>query len=286
MPATIASLLETASDELRDSGDTPRLEAELLLAHALGCTRTRLHAHPEETPDDGSQEAFARLVAARRKGEPIAYLTGEREFWSLKLKITPATLIPRPETELLVEQALRRIPADAEWRLLDLGTGSGALALALASERPCCRVTATDVSAAALRVARENASSLGLQNLEFLQGHWYVPLGSRRFHLVVSNPPYVKDGDTHLQQGDLRFEPRAALASGQDGLEAIRSIVQRAPRHLERGGAMYLEHGLDQADAVRALLRVQGFSGIETFHDLQGHERASGGIWERSQAPG
>lgn len=285
MPPTIASLLETASDELRDSGDTPQLEAELLLAHALGCTRTRLHTYPEETPDDASQEAFARLVAARRKGEPIAYLTGEREFWSLKLKVTPATLIPRPETELLVEQALRRIPADAEWRLLDLGTGSGAIALALASERPRSRVTATDVSAAALRVARENASSLGLKNLEFLQGHWYAPLGSRRFHLIVSNPPYVKDGDPHLQQGDLRFEPRAALAAGQDGLEAIRSIVQRAPRHLERGGAMYLEHGLDQADAVRALLRVQGFSEIETLCDLQGHERATGGAWESAQSP-
>jgi len=286
MPPTIASLLETASAELREDTDAPRLEAELLLAHALGCARSRFHAHPEETPDDGSLKAFASLVAARRAGEPIAYLTGEREFWSLKLKVTPATLIPRPETELLVEQALRRVPADAEWRLLDLGTGSGAVALALASERPRCRVTATDVSAAALRVARENAASLGVKNLEFLQGHWYAPLGSRRFHLVVSNPPYIKDGDAHLQQGDLRFEPRTALAAGQDGLEAIRSIVQRAPRHLERGGAVYLEHGLDQADAVRALLRVQGFSGMETLRDLQGHERVTGGVWESPLRPG
>lgn len=286
MPQTIASLLETAATELRDSGDAPRLEAELLLAHALRCARIYLHTHPEESVDGAPVESFMRLVDARRRGEPVAYLTGEREFWSLKFKVTPATLIPRPETELLVERALQLIPAGSAPKIVDLGTGSGAIALALASERPRARLTATDVNADALRVARENAAILGLVNIEFLQGHWYAPLGQRRFQMIVSNPPYVKDGDAHLQTGDLRHEPRTALAAGKDGLEAIRVIVHKAPRHLEPGGALLLEHGHDQAEAVQALLRVQGFTAITTLRDLQGHERVSSGTWEKNQTPG
>ena len=267
----VRDLLAAASRQLGGA----RLEAELLLAHALGVSRARLYAWPEHEPEPKQREAFDRLVAARERGEPIAYLTGRREFWSLDLAVTPDVLIPRHETELLVELALDRIASDRQVRVADLGTGSGAIALALARERPLARVTATDASAAALDVARRNAARLGIGNVAFAVGDWYAALGDARFDLIISNPPYIAAGDAHLAQGDLRFEPAAALASGADGLDAIRRIVADAPEHLADGGALLLEHGFDQSLRVRALLDAAGFQNVTSVSDNGGHERVT-----------
>jgi len=267
----VRDLLAAASQRLGGA----RLDAELLLAHALGVSRARLYAWPEHEPEPMQREAFDRLVAARERGEPIAYLTGRREFWSLDLAVTPDVLIPRHETELLVELALDRIARDRDVRVADLGTGSGAIALALARERPLARVTATDASAAALDVARRNAARLGIGNVAFAVGDWYAALGDARFDLIVSNPPYIAAGDAHLAQGDLRFEPAAALASGADGLDAIRRIVADAPEHLADGGALLLEHGFDQSLRVRALLDAAGFQNVTSVSDNGGHERVT-----------
>jgi release factor glutamine methyltransferase len=271
---TLADASRAAAARLTDS-DSPQLDAELLLACALGCDRSHLHAHPEAPLSASQAQHYGELVEARRRGEPIAYLTGEREFWSLLLKVTPATLIPRPETELLVEQALTLIPAGADWQIADLGTGSGAIALAIAKERPRCRVSAVDVSSEALAVAGENAQRLHLGNVEFLQGDWFSPIADRRFQVIVSNPPYVGTGDPHLAQGDLRFEPRQALSSGRDGLQDIRRIIASAPTHLQAGGHLLLEHGFEQGAAVRQLLQASGFTDACSVRDLSGHERVS-----------
>lgn len=277
MDASVATLLHTAGTRLAKISATPHLDAECLLAHVLQTRRSHLFAHPEQCVERNTLRQFARLVGARSQGRPVAYLTGEREFWSLSLKVNRATLIPRPETEILVEQTLLLVPTAARWPLLDLGTGSGAIALALAKERPQCLVTATDISRSALAVARENAAALGIANVEFLQGEWFAPLPGRRYRVIVSNPPYVLDGDPHLDAGDLRFEPQRALNGGSDGLAMIRKIVQQAPAHLDPGGVLMLEHGHDQAARVRELLSAAGFSGIQTYRDLAGTERGSVG---------
>lgn len=279
MHGTLQELLRQATTRLAAASATPRLDAEVLLAHALGRERSHLLAHADETPETEAAQRFETLLTARARGEPVAYLTSKREFWSLALTVTPATLIPRPETELLVEQALERVPTGATWPLLDLGTGSGAIALALASELPACQVTATDASAAALEVARGNAKTLGISNVEFVAGDWFNPLAGRRFRVIVSNPPYVEEADPHLSEGDVRFEPRSALASGPDGLDAIRRIVAAAPAHLETGASLLLEHGWNQGAAVRELLRAAGFRSATTYTDIAGHERVSAGIW-------
>ncbi|HEY1772261.1 MAG TPA: peptide chain release factor N(5)-glutamine methyltransferase [Gammaproteobacteria bacterium] len=271
---TLADALRTAAARLTGS-DSPQLDAELLLGHVLGQDRSHLRAHPEARLDAAQAHRYAELVEARRRGEPIAYLTGKREFWSLLLKVTPATLIPRPETELLVEQALALIPVDADWNILDLGTGSGAIALATAKERPRCRITAVDISAAALEVARENAGGLQISNTEFLQGDWFSPIKGRRFQVIVSNPPYVGAGDPHLAQGDLRFEPAQALSSGYDGLQDIRRIVADAPLYIHEGGHILLEHGYGQGEAVRGLMQAADFTDVHSIRDLAGHERIS-----------
>jgi len=273
-PANVRALLAAAS--LRLDGDAARSEVELLLAHALGTSRSWLYAWPEHVPTPAQQARFAELVEARVRGEPVAYLLGEREFWSLRLVVTPAVLIPRADTEVLVEQALARLPAATALQVADLGTGSGAVALAIASERAQARVLATDASPAALALARRNAHDLRLANVEFAQGDWCAALGSRQFDLIASNPPYIAEGDPHLLQGDLRFEPRAALGSGPDGLDAIRAIVAQAPRHLLADGWLLLEHGFDQATAVRALLADAGYREIGSARDHAGHERVSG----------
>ncbi|MGE5624213.1 MAG: peptide chain release factor N(5)-glutamine methyltransferase [Bacillota bacterium] len=286
MNATIDALLADAVRRLANASDSPSLDAELLLCHALGRDRGYLRAHPESAPSLDELQAFEKLIAGRAGGEPIAYLTSKREFWSLPLKVTPATLIPRPETERLVELALERIPIDAGFCVLDLGTGSGAVALAIAHERPRIHVTATDKSAEALQVARENAASLGITNVEFMEGDWFAALGGRRFQVIVSNPPYVTEADTHLRHGDVRFEPRTALVAGPDGLDSLRRIIQAAPEHLETGGSLLLEHGLDQGAAVRALLQAAGYSAVETWRDLAGLERVSGARWSKRRAPG
>ncbi len=259
----------------RIDGDEARADAERLLAHALGHTRAWLYARPEHVPDAAQRARFAELVAARARGVPIAYLTGRRAFWSFELGVTPAVLIPRPETERLVELALARLPAHAECAVADLGTGSGAVALALAHERPRARVLATDASADALAVARANAERLGLANVEFAQGDWCAALGARRFDLIASNPPYVAAGDAHLARGDLRFEPAAALASSADGLDAIRAIAAAAPEHLMPGGWLLVEHGFDQGARVRALFAAHGLRDAATHRDLEGRERVT-----------
>jgi release factor glutamine methyltransferase len=269
----VRDLLAAASQRI--GGGDARLDAELLLAHALGVSRARLYAWPEHAPDPAERDAFERLVAARARGEPLAYLTGRREFWSLDLAVTPDVLIPRHDTELLVELALERIPRQRALRIADLGTGSGAVALAIARERPLACVTATDASAAALDVARRNAERLGIGNVAFAAGDWYAAVGDARFDLIVSNPPYIAADDAHLGEGDLRFEPASALASGPDGLDAIRSIVGGASAHLTNGGALLLEHGFDQSLPVRALLEAAGFDGVASVRDTAGHERVT-----------
>jgi release factor glutamine methyltransferase len=271
----VRELLAAATTQL-GGGDDARAEAELLLAHALGRSRAWLYAWPEFKPDAGPAATFACLVDARERGEPIAYLTGRREFWSLDLDVTPAVLIPRPETELLVELALARMPHDVACAVADLGTGSGAIALSLARERPLARVLATDASAAALAVAQANAQRLGISNVVFAQGDWCGALADARFDLIVSNPPYIEIGDPHLREGDLRHEPSSALASGADGLDAIRQIANQAPRHLAARGWLLLEHGWNQAASVRAILVAEGLFGPATSaRDVAGHERVT-----------
>lgn len=250
-------------------------EAELLLAHVLQRPLTWLYAHGDEELAEESAQHFTALIERRRAGEPVAYLTGQRGFWRFDLQVSPATLIPRAETELLVELALERLPADREARIADLGTGSGAIALALAMERPLTRVFATDASAAALEVATANARALGLDNIRFRHGDWLAPLADERFDLIASNPPYIADADAHLARGDLRFEPRSALASGADGLDDIRMIVRDAPRLLLPGGWLLLEHGFDQGEAVRGLLSGAGLVEVETVADLEQRDRVS-----------
>jgi release factor glutamine methyltransferase len=271
----VRDLLSAATKRL--DGAEARVDAELLLARALGRPRAWLYAWPEYEPDASQRETFERLTSERERGEPIAYLIGHREFFSLDFEVTPAVLIPRPETELLVELALQRIPPDREIRIADLGTGSGAIALALARERPRARVIATDASAAALEVARRNAARLGVANVTFAQGDWYAALAGASFDLIVSNPPYIASGDAHLDVGDVRREPRAALVSGSDGLDAIRRIVAEAPVHLDAGGWLLIEHGWDQAPRVRALFESGGYADVSSIRDGAGHERVTFG---------
>jgi len=270
MQCSVSQALATARQDI-DAG-----EAALLLRYVLGRSAAWLYAHGDAVVDGADATRFRALVARRAAGEPVAYLTGRRGFWTLDLAVTPDTLIPRPETELLVEQALQRLGSEAEARVADLGTGSGAIALAIAAERPLARVAAVDRSAGALAVARANALAHGLEGrVEFLAGDWFAPLQGRRFDLVVSNPPYIAEGDPHLARGDLRYEPAPALASGPDGLDAIRTIVAAAPRHLLPGGWLLLEHGFDQGAAVRGLLEARGFAEVATVPDLEGRDRVS-----------
>ena len=273
--ARICEVIKRAADVLRDVD--ARREAELLLAHTLNVSRAWLVAHANDEVDDAKRTAFEALIARRARGEPVAYLTGTRGFHSLELRITPDVLIPRPETELLVDLALERIPHDADLHIADLGTGSGAVALALAHARPHAHVVATDASEAALDVARDNAQRLGLRNVEFAHGDWCIALGDARdFDLIVSNPPYIAENDPHLREGDLRYEPRAALASGADGLDAIRIIVRDVRAHLRAGGWLLFEHGFQQGAAVRALLEQHGYAEVFTARDLENRERVSG----------
>lgn len=248
-------------------------DAELLLAHVLDKPRSWLFAHGDDILSPHAAERFDALIARCAAGEPVAYLVGRRGFWKFDLAVDAATLIPRPETELLVELALARLASDASLHIADLGTGSGAIALALAHERPHAQVIATDASGDALMVARANAQALGLANIEFRHGDWFVPLAGERFDLVASNPPYIADDDPHLQ--DLRFEPGSALASGADGLDAIRVIARDAPVHLVPGGWLLLEHGWEQGAAVRALLASAGFMQVSTERDLEGRDRVT-----------
>jgi len=273
----VAELLREAAARL--PGDDARHEAEQLLIHVLGVERAWLFAHATDTVDEDSRQRFELLLARRAEGHPLAYLLGRRGFWTLDLQVNTATLIPRPETELLVEQALARLPADDMVRVADMGTGSGAIALSIASERPLATVMATDLLGPALAVAVKNAQAHGLDNVWFRRGHWYAALGADRFDMIVSNPPYIAAGDPHLAQGDLRFEPPPALASGTDGLDAIREIIAGAHEHLVAGGWLLLEHGWDQGEAIRALLVQAGFDEAQTVQDLEQRDRVTLGRW-------
>ncbi|HET8764397.1 MAG TPA: peptide chain release factor N(5)-glutamine methyltransferase [Rhodanobacter sp.] len=254
-----------------------RAEAEMLLLHVARKPRSWLFAHSGDALPVEVQAAADALVERRARGEPVAYITGRRGFWTLDLDVTPATLIPRVETELLVELALARLPINLPLRVADLGTGSGAIALSIAGERPRTHVLATDVSGDALAVARRNAQRLGFGNLRFAQGDWLAPLADECFDLVVSNPPYIETGDPHLGQGDLRYEPTVALTSGADGLAAIRHIVAGAGAHLVPGGWLLFEHGWQQGDVARALLDAAGFTRVFTAQDAEARDRVSGG---------
>jgi release factor glutamine methyltransferase len=254
-----------------------RIEIQCLLQQVLHVSRAYLLGHPDCFLQDSEQLRYNELLRRRLAGEPIAYILGEREFFGLKFKVTPATLIPRPETELLVDLALARIPPHETCRVLDLGAGSGALALSIAHARADVDVTAVDASQDALEVARENALHLKIGNVRLLSSDWFSSLAGEHFDLIVSNPPYIAATDAHLEQGDLRFEPRTALASGTDGLGDIRRIVAGAQSHLNPGGWLLLEHGYDQAVTVREILREAGFGEVFSARDLAGIERASGG---------
>ncbi len=251
------------------------VDAEWLLLHVIDRSHSWLFTHNDDVLGHEQARNFESLVQRREQGEPVAYLTGRRGFWSLDLEVTPATLIPRPETELLVELALERLPVERTSRIADLGTGSGAIALAIAHERPQSRVIATDASSDALHVAQRNAQRLAIANVEFRHGEWFAPLQGERFDLIASNPPYVAVGDPHLDEGDLRFEPATALSSGSDGLDDIRDIVANAPVHLNDGGWLLLEHGYDQGSAVRALLEHAGFIDVATMRDLEERDRVT-----------
>ena len=275
----------TVRRALAQSGLVP-IDAQVLLGHVLGRNRAWLAAHADEPLSRADAAAFAALARRRRDGEPVAYLTGTREFWGLTLVVSPAVLIPRPETETLVELALARLPEDRGTRVLDLGTGSGAIALAIAHSRPQARVLAIDASPDALAVARENALRLGLGNVEFLQSDWYGALPASGpgawatggpFDLIAANPPYVVAGDPHLDDGDLRFEPVGALSPGGDGLDALRTIVAGAPGRLVPGGTLVVEHGYDQSEAVRELFAAAGFVRIVAARDIAGTPRVVAG---------
>ena len=268
---TIAALLAEA---VLPASPTARLDAELLLAHVLGKPRTYLRTWPDRSPAEEQVSQFLGLVERRRAGEPVAYLIGQQGFWSLDLEVATDTLIPRPETELLVETALS-LDLHEEARALDLGTGTGAIALALASERPTWSLVGVDRMPGAVALAERNRRRLAVPNARFLESHWFASLNAERFDVIVSNPPYIAADDKHLTQGDVRFEPLSALVAGIDGLDDIRLIIEHAPDHLASGGWLLLEHGYDQAEAVSALLSTRGFKDISNRRDLAGHTRIS-----------
>lgn len=276
----ITHTLQHIAERLRAVSDSARLDAELLLSHMLERPRSYLYTWPERELAETERQALEALVERRLAGEPIAHILGKREFWSLELAVSADTLIPRPETELLVEAALARIPEQAAWSIADLGTGSGAIALAIASERPRCHVIAVERSEGALAMARENVRRLGLGNVELLEGDWFAPLVGRRCEMILSNPPYIPEADPHLGQGDVRFEPLSALVAGADGLTDIRHIIAAAGDFLQDPGWLLLEHGFDQGEAVTGLLRKAGFVEVADLTDLQGHGRIAIGRHE------
>jgi release factor glutamine methyltransferase len=266
-------VISTAIKKLSHS-DTPRLDAEVLLCHVLDVTRSYLYAWSDKVIIANQYNQFQELLEDRIKGVPIAYIVGNKEFWSLDLQVSQNTLIPRPETELLVELVLARLDFDSQAKVIDLGTGSGAIALAIAKERVNCNVIATDKSTTALAIAKQNAKNLGLETVEFIETDWLNNLGMA--DVIVSNPPYIATADPHLNQGDVQHEPRTALVAGNDGLADIRTIIAQVPKHLTAGGCLLLEHGYDQAAAVRGLLKQ--FEFVETYQDLAGLDRVTVGV--------
>lgn len=283
MNPSIGALLDEGAQVLSRQGGESRREAQILLGHALGASRAWLVAHRGDATPTEHAARYRQLLESRCRGVPVAYLIGRREFHSLDFRITPDVLIPRADTETLVDAALGLVADRAGSAILDLGTGSGCVAIVLAVRLPTAKVTAVDRSAQALRVARENAETHSAK-VDFLEGDWFAPLGMRKFDLIVSNPPYVPAADPHLERGDLRFEPASALVSGPDGLSDIRRIVAAAPAHLHPGGRILLEHGHDQADQCARLLQDAGFQDLASFPDLAGVRRVAGGRLVRSPA--
>jgi release factor glutamine methyltransferase len=280
MTLTVRAALQTTQTQLQSVSDAPKKEAEWLLEHVCSLTRQQqiLNESRELTPAECAH--LGRLTAQRQQGEPLAYLLGEQHFWTLRLKVNPAVLIPRPETELVVERALHHLPKRRTAQVLDLGTGSGAIALAVARERPQVRVLAVDQSAPALEIARENALFNQLDNVSFLRSDWFSAVPQQRFDLVLSNPPYIAEDDPHLEPTVLAHEPTIALISGPDGLAAIRQIIREVADFLAPGGWLVLEHGWQQAGSVRQLLESSGLSSVASHADLAGHERVT-----EAQAP-
>lgn len=273
---TIATLLKNGTIL---HSDTERLDIELLLAAALGKPVSYLYTWPDLLVNDCQLMRFNSYLERRKLGEPIAYILGKQGFWTFDLKVSSQTLIPRPDTELLVEIGLRYLASNTVLNVADLGVGSGAIALAIASERPLCNVVGVDILHEVVLLAEQNRQQLMLDNVLFMQSNWFSGLAGRVFDVIVSNPPYIPEADFHLQQGDVRFEPLTALVSGKDGLDDIRFIIQQAPIYLSNNGWLFLEHGYDQAQAVTKLFLDRGFSGVFTDKDLGGNERVTGGQW-------
>ena len=271
----INHVVEEAIKQLEAVSDSAHLDVELLLCSVINKDRIFLRAWPEHELNQQQLSSFQQLFKQRLQGKPIAHILGERGFWSLNLKVTTDTLIPRPDTERLVELALDIIPDDAQWKILDLGTGTGAIALSLAKEKSTCFITATDQSIAALDVAKQNAEDNKISNIKFIQSDWFTNLDNQQFDMIVSNPPYIKETDPHLQQGDVRFEPLSALTSGEDGLNDIRTIIKNSQQHLAEKGVLLIEHGYDQADAVCHLLSTESFTQVSNFKDDNGNPRVS-----------
>ncbi len=274
---TIKELLETATTKLAvHNGNTPQLDVELLISYALGRSRTWLYTYPEYVISKMEQSHIEQLIERRIKGEPIAYITGEKAFWTLNMKVSPATLIPRPDTECLVE-AILNLVVSKDQSLLDLGTGTGAIALAISSERPDWQVTGVDIKASAVALANENALLNNIPNVVFKQSNWFEKTFGQTFDLIAGNPPYIEEKDPHLTKGDVRFEPHLALVSGKDGLDDIQIICQQAPQYLNHNGWLLLEHGCSQTQNVKQLFMAAGFSNIETLKDLAGLDRVTKG---------
>lgn len=272
----IREAIQQASKELASSSETARLDAELLLCKVLDKNRSYLFAWPEKELSTQQQTSFQSLLEQRIQGHPVAYLLGYREFWGMELEVTTATLIPRPDTELIVQLALECIAQQTAPKILDLGTGSGAIALALAKERPDADILALDKSEAALEVAQRNQAKLGFTNLKLLNSDWFNALAENNsFNLIVSNPPYIAEADPHLSQGDVRFEPRSALSSGVQGLDDLSYLIQTAPNYLAPNGWLLLEHGYDQGLAVTTLLKTTGYTEVACYQDLAGNDRVS-----------
>ncbi len=279
MKAKLPSIIEAqqwAKQQLA-GGESPKVDAKVILQHVLQCNQTYLLTWPERALSAEQWQLYQTLVTKRVAGEPVAYIIGEREFWSLSLKVSPATLIPRPDTEVLVEQALKKVLNHADTHIVDLGTGTGAIALALASELPKAEVFASDLHEDAVNLAKYNASELGLSRVQVKQGSWFSPFAGQKFDLVVSNPPYIDPADPHLSQGDVRFEPSSALTAEQHGLADIDHIASHAPSYLKAGGWLLLEHGFDQKEAVQQLLTAKGFVEVFTEQDYGGMDRVTGG---------
>jgi len=269
---TVTKLLHIAEHSINYS-DSARLDAEILFCDVMQFERSRIYSHPEQIVPEDKSILFQSLIEQRQQGHPIAHLTGKKEFWSLEFAINEDTLIPRPETELLVETVLQMIPDDTTFNILDLGTGSGAIAIAIASERPNCKIFATDINTNTLAMAKKNAETHKIENIQFYLSDWYQNIPLQSFDLVVSNPPYIREDDEHLSQGDVRFEPELALVAGADGMQAINMILENAKQYLANDAYLLIEHGYDQKQLVQQAFLKQDFNQLKTFQDLSGQDR-------------